>query len=512
MLTSLFISVAVIGLVILHVTCLGYWTSRLLGFSTSDAWCRLSVGGGLGLSALAAEIFILGYVGCWTTSAIVISAIVMLVGVLAARRQLNAGAGVILGELGSLAAEDRLLSFASAGLLIAIVLSGLRPPFVGDELQYHWAAPKFWAQNHHWVLSPFKLTNGPVLAELLYVFSAIFSSSTAAHWTHVIFLLILLAGCTALAKKCGGLAIASVAGCLSCPCIATQAPLAMNDLAAAALVVASYTAFFSADSDAVNSNAADKTTARLLVGGMLLAGAISTKPIMVAALPVALIYASFLPGCAQTSEFGRLRIRLARCATVLAPLVVVGLVWVGHTYALTGQFTDPTSRPYIDRDPNKPRWDKNVVLVTEPSDPMWKTGAAAGRIPRLSDILMLPLVPIICPVAGRQEPYGGRTGLIYLFFVPVGLGVLRGQPASQRRNVLWLLAAAITYFWLLGPVFIKTRFHIFAWAVFQCIAALGFTVINKSRKSIVCLAGIYLFYLLAIIGFADVAHDLVKIQ
>jgi hypothetical protein len=58
--------------------------------------------------------------------------------------------------------------------------------------------------------------------------------------------------------------------------------------------------------------------------------------------------------------------------------------------------------------------------------------------------------------------------------------MLGGSPPGQRRLGYWAVGSALLYFFLLGPIAIKTRFHDFVWVIFAALAALAYT---KARES-----------------------------
>ena len=65
-----------------------------------------------------------------------------------------------------------------------------------------------------------------------------------------------------------------------------------------------------------------------------------------------------------------------------------------------------------------PRGEQRRTIYRSGS-PALASGAAAGRIPNLFDILLLPVNPFITGIIGQHEPYGGRTGLAMSVGLPV---------------------------------------------------------------------------------------------
>ncbi|MGZ6977367.1 MAG: hypothetical protein ACXVJW_04610, partial [Acidimicrobiia bacterium] len=89
---------------------------------------------------------------------------------------------------------------------------------------------------------------------------------------------------------------------------------------------------------------------------------------------------------------------------------------------------------------------------------------AAGRIPSVRDVLLLPIVPAFVGVGGG-EPYGRRAGVVLpISLAVVAFGAVLADATWRRRILLAAAIAGISYL-LVAPVFIKTRFLIFSWVL-----------------------------------------------
>ncbi|HZP82303.1 MAG TPA: hypothetical protein VFB21_11745 [Chthonomonadaceae bacterium] len=477
----------VIGLILIHIACLGYWGVTLLRYASRLPACQVATLAGLGFTLFGLEMGLLGHLAALTRPVLLLSGLIMAVGLLRPVSQRRALLAAFPRRLLAILREDRLLAFSCVIFLLCIFLAGMRPPQARDEIEYHWAAPLFWAQAGRWETSPFRLTNGPALLEMIYTFSAVFSSPAAAHWTHSLLLLVLLLGAASLAQAIGGSRLAAIAACLSIPVLTGQASIAYNDVGAAALIVCAYAALL-----CPRRNQEGRVTARWAgpaAAGLLLAGALSIKPLTAAALPVACCLAAFPPGERQRAPISA-SVRAA--LVLLLPAALFLGFWFWHTRTLTGKI-----------------WDNSGVhLARTPADPMWRSGAAAGRIPSLRDMAVLPFVPILSSIFGQREPYGGRTGLLLLVYTPLGLAALRHRTDAERQRAHWLIAAAVVYFLLLGPVAIKTRFHLFVWTACACLAAVAYQDLLRNRASAVSRIGLGGFYLCLWIGMADAGRKL----
>lgn len=517
------VAVAVLWLIVLHVMVFGYWATRWIGFQTNSFWAWFAVRTSMGFVLLGYAILVMGHLGLLTRNALYLSSLGMCIICFKMYPQWQQWAVAAKQQCIDLLSQDKVLAGGCLITLLTLIVSGLRPQYLHgmvDERDYHWAAPLLWAHAGRWVASPYRLTNGPALMEVLYTFSALFGSVIAAHWTHTTFLLVLLFGCAALAEVVSATPMAAIAVCLSCPVILDQASIAYNDLAAATLVVCAYVALFcGARQELDDSKLAGPT---VLIAGCLLAGAVSIKPFTLVSLPIATLYViwpilsqtikqawskavrrygithnsiSISVGAEDTKLRTTPRPNSSRTEALFAAILIVGPVqaalflWMFHTYLLIGQL-----------------WDNNGMYIARvPSDPMWQIGAAAGRIPSLTDIMMLPVVPIVTAIIGEQEPYGGRTGLLLVPFVPIGLYGLRYLSNSVRQNALWIMAAGIVYFFVWGPIAIKTRFHIFVWVTLSIIAALGYTTLLRYSPKWIMRIGVAIFYVLMFTGMFESA-------
>ena len=483
-------ALAAFSLVLLHIAAFAVLAVGLLRRTRVRVPSEFGIGGLMGLGFTGLFVWLVGHLGLlrpWTLLASAgLAATVLAVW---AARAWRYDAAAVSGAWRDGAWVERLLWLMSAGMVGLIVVSGIRPPWARDELDYHWASPLFWAAAGAWETSPHRLSNGPALAQMTYTLSAVFGSPTAAHWTHTLAALCLVVTAAATARRCGGSPAAAAAGCLSMPVLVNQASIAYTDVFAAAFVLGAF---------AVLVDRPGVPPARLLVAGLLLAFAASVKAFTaVAYLPAILLVIVTAARTARTAASSHKLLRASRAAAVLVlPGLVLAALWLLHTSALTGQWLDRSGQ-YIARSPD---------------DPMLLTGAAAGRIPGWRDVAFLPLVPAYATVLGQSEPYGGRIGLIAVPFLPLGLWAIGRLPRLRRRRVAGLALAACVYFVVLAPFLIKTRFSIFVWVVLVVVAAVGLKAtldLARSRPRLSAGVGV-LFALLVLAGMADSARVLVR--
>jgi hypothetical protein len=465
-------------MLLLHVVCFGYRFTRWTGFVSCDTATKVCTVFGSGLTLLGIEMLALGYIHALNWQAILASTAIVLLLLIPLRRKIFSSIKVCLTNLWILARYNRFLSAVCLIMFCVIVYSGMRAPIENDELDYHLPAPLYWAKHQQWVASPYRMTNGPAFMEIIYTFSAIFGSYISAHWTHTIFLVVLIAGCAALAKKCGGHPLICSAGVLSCPVIINQASIAYNDVAAAALLVAGYCALFCGAHDETSGLPCRSSK---IVALLLFAGAVSIKPLTLVGTLVAAIYCkqSFRPKA------------LAMIVVYLLPFLAVLALWSIHCYHLTGRLN-----PY----------DKSSTGAPIASSPEFDPNdTAAGRLPSLADLMTLPAVPIITGIIGQNRPYHGRTGLIIAPFCVIAICNLRRLSQRNKSNLLWLLLAAMAYLFILGSVFIRTRYNIFVWALLLCIASVGYAVAKESKSAVLRWLAVISYCLLTLAGMIESA-------
>jgi hypothetical protein len=185
---------------------------------------------------------------------------------------------------------------------------------------------------------------------------------------------------------------------------------------------------------------------------------------------------------------------LMSASLLLVPVGLVMLLWSAHTYHLMGKLVDSA----------------NVHFVTSADDPLWKNGGAVGRIPSFKDVLFLPAIPALTGIFGQLEPYGGRTGLVLLPGL-IALFCLRKRlPREHIAYCKLILLAAACYFFLLGPFIIKTRYHIFVWAMLYVLSAVGFTLWYERSLPLHRRFVALFFCCLVVAGMVDCSHVLLR--
>ena len=364
-------------------------------------------------------------------------------------------------HLRSARGHERVLVALVSGTMAVLVVSGMRPPGAQDEIDYHWAGPVEWAAAQRFVELPVRFVNGAATAEHLYTVGAVYESPTAAHWMHLVFLGVLLLGAVAIGRKMGAHPVVVASGVLAIPVVLAQAPVAYNDVAFAAFLISA------------TAIGLEPVAGRWALVGFLAAGACSVKPLAVVFIPAVIAFIAL-----QERRFPGLR-PLAWCA---APMLAVGLLVMAHTQAVTGDLLPPREGFEITRFADDPR--------------------STGRIPRPSDVALLPALPLFTGIAGNREPYGGRTGPVLLVVPLCALGLV-----ADRRLRSKLLGTSVAYGLALLPaiVFVKTRFHITTWT-FGTLAVAA-AVRHVSRKDPRLLT---LYVVLCAVGIADGLHVVLR--
>jgi hypothetical protein len=313
-------------------------------------------------------------------------------------------------------------------LLVALgaLSAGLRPPFASDEIAYHWAAPLLWAREGHWVASPYKFTNGFHLSSTIYTTAAVFKSSTAAHWTDTVTLGLLAIGTAALARRFGGNGALAAAAVIAIPVATGQSWFSYDDVFGASLVIAAAVVVV------YRRGSRGRWT-----GGILLAGAVSVKPLMAFMSPFVLLLALMHPEDDKGQPYSR---QLSRLSQVIIPSVLAGAVWVGYSLHFIGEVYQRTHL-LIERHGYLPP-DTFITL----------------RIPTLVQALEVPLLPFATAIIGNDQPYGGRSSVVLVVFIPVMIvTAVKMAPADRRRLGRIAIPVVITYL-VASSLIVTTRF------------------------------------------------------
>jgi hypothetical protein len=139
------------------------------------------------------------------------------------------------------------------------------------------------------------------------------------------------------------------------------------------------------------------------------------------------------------------RIRQAGMISVrmVLPMVVVGAIWALHSLITIHQLF-PSS---------------GYSIATVQQNPQ-----AAGRIPSLIDIVLMPVLWIVVTVLGNQQPYGNRIGILVLLALPAAAFLWRSTSSAGRRKATSLMIPAALYL-VFDVVVARTRFNLYAWLI-----------------------------------------------
>ncbi len=340
-------------------------------------------------------------------------------------------------------------------LLAVALLAGFRPPEATDEIAYHWPAPELWARVGAWIVSPYRFTNSFDLAEILYTPAAVFRSSTAAHWTDTGTLVLLALGAAALARRFGGLAALTAAAVITIPAAADESWWAYNDVFAASLVMAACVAVTSP------SGRAPVRSRAYWTGGILIGGAISVKPIMLLLAPLPVVLALN----AERRRSGRWSVpdQLATLVPLAVPSAVASAGWLAYSRSVTGRWFQSTG----------------LVVARFGHDPT--NGLATIRIPTFVEAIVMPLLPMATGVIGQREPYGGRSGLVLVLFIPVMVVTAVRMNGHDRREFGRLALPVLIAYLLAGLLIVRTRFLLVDYAA--ALAAASCALVCWQRRS-----------------------------
>lgn len=419
--------VAAFAVVWVAVLGLGLLAYRLLRPGDLDPLAEVTVTLALGITAYGAVLFALGFLPVLHQLPLALISLACAAPLLWCGRRGAQLAGCVWARWrASLRGEWVVVGPATAMVALAF-LAGFRPPFAADELAYHWPAPLLWAHAGHWVTSPYRFTNGFSLAEMLYTPAAAFGAATAAHWTDAVTLVVLALGTAALARRFGGLGALAAAAVIAVPTATDEAWFAYDDIFAASLALAACVVV------------ARRTGWRArLTSGILLAGAVSVKPVMVLMAPLAVILALM----AERRAAGRWQwgTQVRHLVPMVAPGLVAVAAWIGYSLEFVGR-----------------AFQRNGFVVAVFGHDH-SHGLATARIPTLWQALAIPFLPLATAVIGQDEPYGGRSSLVLAVFIPVLIVTAVKMDRDTRRRLGALAVPVLLTYLVAAVLLVRTRY------------------------------------------------------
>lgn len=476
--------VAAIIVIWVAIVAIGFALRRLLlRTELSEPLADATVAIGLGITGYGAVVLLIGSVPLLRTGPLIgVTVAAAFLFLWIGTDVMETARGLVGGVAGALRREW-VVVVPVLLLLAAVLLAGFRPPEASDEIAYHWPAPVLWASAGHWIVSPFRFTNSFDLAEILYTPAAVFRSSTAAHWTDAGTLLLLALGAAALARRFSGLATLTFAGVIAIPAAAEEGWLAYDDVFAACLVMAACVAV-TAPSVGERINTRAYWTAGILIGG-----AISVKPIMFLLAPLPVILAMN----AERRRSGRWSVlpQVGVLAPLAIPSAVASVGWFAYSKAVTGKWFQSTG----------------LVVARFGHDPT--NGLATIRIPTLAQAVAIPFLPMATGVIGQRQPYGGRSGLVLLLFIPVMVITAVLMKRNDRREFGRIALPVVISYLIAGVLIVRTRFLLVDYAA--AIAAATCALVWWQHRSPARWGTIlhWAFRLLILLGLLDtVRHAL----
>ncbi len=461
------------------IVSIGMLAYRLLSVGSMEPWAEFTVSLGLGITGYGALLVAIGFLPLLHELPLTV---LSLISACSWFWIWPDGARLVRQLAGSMRRSIRSewIIVVPALLLVAVeFLAGFRPPFASDEVAYHWAAPLLWASHGHWVTSPYRFTNGFNLAETVYTTAAVFRSSTAAHWTDTMTLVVLASGTAALAQRFKGLGALSAAAAIAIPAATVEAHVSYNDIFAACLVLGGCVVV------------ADRTGPRTRwTCGILLAGAISVKPITVLLAPLPVLLAL----SAERRHAGPVTVPgyAGRLVPLVVPVVIAAVGWFAYSLHYVHRLFQTGG----------------LVLARFGHDP--SSGLVTLRLPTLSQALAVPLLPIATGIIGEAQPYGGRTSLVLVVFIPVMIvTAVKMEPAARRQLGALALPTLIAYL-IASVLIVRTRFLL----VDDCaaLAAASIAVVWWERRSPLRYGPLlhWGFRILILAGFLDVVRHTVS--
>jgi len=438
----------------------------------------------LSASFLTYGLIAIGLLGAVTGTAAILSLGVLIsasgaatVYVVTQRSHLRTAASTAAAAVRSTFDDHRLPALAATVMLVLLAVASLRPSTATDEVEYHWAAPVYWAAHHSTAYAPYKIVNGFAFQEALYAVAAVIGNSVTAHLLHLTSLLTVLLAAIAIAIRHGLRPSLLVGAILGIPVLVYQSPIAYNDLAMATMLFVAFAQLITME----------PSRRRDLSVGILAAVAVGIKPIAALATPAFLLIVLL-----ESRRLGRTAAEtVTSLAIVVVPVVTSIGIGILRSEVLTHQLLAPSG-----------------TRIVHEGDPQLRTGEAGGRFPTLANMAALPITPLFLGIVGQSEPYGGRIGLTFLVAVPLLALAWKHVERGQRQLLGTCLVAAASAYVLVAPVFIKTRFNIFVWlllATAACVLASALPRVKRYGRYFE-----WVFIGAVLVGMADGLHVVLR--
>jgi hypothetical protein len=462
-------------LVVIGVTAAGLLITKRQRLELGDPFARVALAFGSGIVGYGAILLVVGFLPVLNRVGVVVLTAVLSAAAVHEWSGCVSTARELLQRLGGAIRREPLIVLVSLALLGLAFGAGVRHPVAPDEVAYHWAAPVRWADAERWVTTPLRFTNGFHLAEVLYTPSAVFESPATAHWFHTTTLILLAIGAAALARRFNASGTFAAAAVFAIPAATGQSWLAYNDIFAAALVVCACVA------------ASARGSARSpWITGLLLAGAISVKPVLALSAPAVLVFWIL----AERRDDGHVSLgqQFRRVLALATPVLVAGAAWIAYTFWATGDWLQ-----------------RGGIVVAHGSDDP-SHGLATIRIPHVADVALAPFLPVLTGIIGQREPYGGRTGLVLTVFIPVMIVSAFLMSRCDRRRLSELAIPALAGYIAAATLIVRTRFLIAIYAIAGAAVALTVDWLRRQPWPRTAELALWIFRGCVVIGVADSAR------
>lgn len=362
--------------------------------------------------------------------------------------------------------------FATTILLVVLFFSCFRyMPFL-DEGQYLWSSPMYWASQGTWSASPYRHSDGPILWSVIYTVFAISDSNAGAHLFTLSSLPVAAASVALIGRRLGLPKYLSALMVFGTPQFINASYSCGTDLPAASLAL--FLIHIGVETKfASEPRALDKVS---------LLAIWSLYSIKLTIVPSFFIFSllTLNNSVSRFSDNGKFVIgKLFALRIYLLPIFVSFAMWTLRNFVLTGKMFDQ----------------RNETIATGPNHWLWHTGAELARIPDLKEALVIPILPLLLPFLGGQEPYGGRIGFAMLLLWPTIFAAtrlnLKGMLFSITQNLpAFLLVSSWVTYSLVSILVPKTRYSAYVWPLMciSCISILSDRLLPKYRSKLMLLS------------------------
>lgn len=337
----------------------------------------------------------------------------------------------------------------------------------GDEIQYLWPSPLHWAASNSWSASPFRHSDGPILWNVLHTIPALFDSNSAAHLVNLSVVPMTCLVAALIGRKLGLHGGISAIIPLGIPAFMNTSSTCSTDVPSTGLAL--YVVYLGVLG--IRQIQLKNLTIPL---SLLFASLYSVKLTAITVLlPFTLL--ALRSELLESRKWSAVSLRpffvyLIKFAFVPVLFSIIG--WAVRTFLLTGHFYD----------------NRNVMLATGPDHWLWHTGGEIARIPNLTELLIIPALPVLLPIIGQSEPYGARTGLASILLIPAVVTYFSERCKHRELGdisnlAVWIISSSWITYCLVSLLIPKTRYSGYVWSVVTLASVALINQIISPRKA-----------------------------